>query len=531
MWLRLEPGDTLRIVEERETNIVCQERHVSRLEAQIQSVRAQTEVTRQFATHSPSLPSPIRRLPNELLVEILSFECGPIRFFTRTGYKIPIYDNRGLLHSYASNRIFELLAVCTHWRDIIVFTPTLWSNLSLHLDYPSNFGRKVLTTLEKLLRRSAGAPLTLVLGGVFDSSYRGKEFFSALAHHSHRWQSFAWSVFWAEDTEMYDVAPQSLPLLQSLEVGYRLSSFVTSSILNWTNLSEIILGTFDDKSELPWSQITKLGLIEKGIDPQLYRALGCFPNVQTLSIRFSDLPFRNGKTLIPIVDLERLHTFTISNILLPCSDVFVALFSSLTAHMLTTLSLSAVDLRVNERSSSLPLDSVTSFLLRSRCRLLHLTLENFHLKEDELVSLLQLTPFLVTLRIMEPNPPQDASQSDRKKCNILTEGLLHQLIGLECTPKDGENPSDSPTLLLPNLERLYITVNGATFEDQSFARMVKSRWIPKSSMSEVEMKCLRFVEVKLRGRRMDDIARKELDSVRKAGMVVSLLDEVEEARS
>ncbi|KAK7462282.1 hypothetical protein VKT23_007882 [Stygiomarasmius scandens] len=423
------------------------------------------------------------------------------------------------------------MAVSVHWRGIILSTPAFWSDLSVCLN--SNFkddshglgsSNKALATLEKLLERSAAAPLTLVLSGVFDDLQCTREFLNALARHSDRWEAFSWLAYsparlGSDEIVNCDVDIHNLSQLQSLEIRYRYPTFLTKPLLGSTNLHKVTLGNFYDAFlELPQLQITTLCLTEGGYDPQPCRALYHFPNVENLSIQISEIPTISPTTL-SVVMFEKLHTLSVFDSFSANSDMLVAILNSLTAPALTTLSLSAVDLTLN--CSSLAPSTITAFLQRSKCTLLHLSLKNLYLEEDELVSLLHFVPLLVTLHITEPTLPQDL-EGDTSKFHVVSDKLLHKLrVNLKCISEaDTENPLDPPSIsiLLPNLERLYLTVNGSVFDKKSFARMVDSRRLPRTGPNGVSfnqivnIKCLRVVELSFRRYVLDPIARKETDN-------------------
>ncbi|KAF9003247.1 hypothetical protein BDQ17DRAFT_1192165, partial [Cyathus striatus] len=78
------------------------------IQARLSNIRSYNEV--QLA-----LISPIRRLPDELLVEIFAY--------VQEG-KISIFQNlRG--------QIWDLQYVCVHWRNLVLNTPLLWSSFEL----------------------------------------------------------------------------------------------------------------------------------------------------------------------------------------------------------------------------------------------------------------------------------------------------------------------------------------------------------------------------------------------------------------
>ncbi|KIK69350.1 hypothetical protein GYMLUDRAFT_152449, partial [Collybiopsis luxurians FD-317 M1] len=117
---------------------------ISRLENQLQSLRARQESAQKKAAALRSLFAPIRRLPNELLIHIFDYVC----------------DNAPNPRWYElSDAPFSLSAVCSRWRSLCLSHPKMWSKLAVNC----NKGSKIGTAVDLYLERSKHQLLTLRL--------------------------------------------------------------------------------------------------------------------------------------------------------------------------------------------------------------------------------------------------------------------------------------------------------------------------------------------------------------------------------
>ncbi|KAJ7479779.1 hypothetical protein FB451DRAFT_1556612 [Mycena latifolia] len=190
---------------------------------------------------------PFLRLPNEITAEI----------FTQF---LPPYPKRPPLVGPLSPSF--LCQICRHWRDVAVSTPSLWSALSLYLeyDYVERYEQQ-LYLLETWLERSGNCPLSIALEITADESIG--RFIEATVRHSARWQHMTLLL---PNSDLH-LIKGDMPRLRSLTFGPNQESYDSEPIPEPTvlfdqapNLVTIELDRFFNPFciILPWSQITSL---------------------------------------------------------------------------------------------------------------------------------------------------------------------------------------------------------------------------------------------------------------------------------
>ncbi|KAJ7058316.1 hypothetical protein C8F01DRAFT_1147844 [Mycena amicta] len=120
--------------------------------------------------HRSARVSFIRRLPSELLAEIIEIYVGfpdDEQFFGENYSRLT--PGKLELTRLAKRNLLELAKVCFRWREVVMGTPKLWSNISVNIrSWPMNpFVRTTsLSLISASLARSGDHPLTIRL---FDS--------------------------------------------------------------------------------------------------------------------------------------------------------------------------------------------------------------------------------------------------------------------------------------------------------------------------------------------------------------------------
>ncbi|KIK62062.1 hypothetical protein GYMLUDRAFT_562989 [Collybiopsis luxurians FD-317 M1] len=115
-----------------------------------------------------SLISPVRRLPEDILVEIFLLyiqDCGTVQGEERRTYFLTLSEERRV---FSPN--FTLSSVCSLWRRVVFSRPTFWSSFALDLGLLGAYeGKsKITAVLSECLSRSANARLSLYME--FDDS-------------------------------------------------------------------------------------------------------------------------------------------------------------------------------------------------------------------------------------------------------------------------------------------------------------------------------------------------------------------------
>ncbi|KIK62065.1 hypothetical protein GYMLUDRAFT_563052 [Collybiopsis luxurians FD-317 M1] len=131
-----------------------------------------------------SLFAPVRRLPEDVLVEIFSLyiQDSGIRRGERT-YSLTLSRQHRI-----SSPCFTLSRVCSFWQKVVFSRPAFWSSFSLNT---TDLRResKVMTILSECLSRSANAPLSLYIRpGNVDDSLVQKNAFNLFLEQAGRWE-------------------------------------------------------------------------------------------------------------------------------------------------------------------------------------------------------------------------------------------------------------------------------------------------------------------------------------------------------
>ncbi|KAK0452601.1 hypothetical protein EV421DRAFT_2031166 [Armillaria borealis] len=179
---------------------------IDRLDTALEELQALRDMMREVSKEFPSTLAPIRRLPSDVLRSVFretqsdldgrGSSCWPTIKFT--------HDT------------LTLAQVCASWRDIVVSSPELWSDIKI--TFPSltvdNPGRSPL--LKTILPLSGQLPLDIRLVSDGDtSSGEAIEAFSSLLRERHRWRSASLKLP-LDLLEQLRASSGKLPCLESL---------------------------------------------------------------------------------------------------------------------------------------------------------------------------------------------------------------------------------------------------------------------------------------------------------------------------
>ncbi|THU78164.1 hypothetical protein K435DRAFT_876935 [Dendrothele bispora CBS 962.96] len=236
--------------------------HLHRLQAAVDAMVAKADQLKRLLSMKQSLMAPIRKLPDDILT--LIFELCP-------------FDITGLRKKSPA-----FMDVCSHWRDVVLSSPTVWSFFSI-----SSSSRMRSFNLQ--LDRSRACPLNVDVGlkgtdiyYMVGSRTSPFQLFGVLVQHSYRWKSFALRVKQNMDT---DQAMRLTQRLRSIHDLSQLKSFTyysecpldkeaISNILKAAvNLENLALPCFphDVESSFSLSNITRLEVLiwNNNADPAL----------------------------------------------------------------------------------------------------------------------------------------------------------------------------------------------------------------------------------------------------------------------
>jgi len=155
-----------------------------------------------------TLLSPVRRLPPELLGEIFRY-CLPQNYHEKGAHKAVMLPSH----------------VCKHWRDVALSTPTLWTNVVLHVTNETFESRAALVTT--WFARSGGLPLSFTLSGRENLL----PILAFLLQYCNRWQYINLCVP-SETLRCLEAAKGHLQRLETvrLDFGYRDTSYSVERI-------------------------------------------------------------------------------------------------------------------------------------------------------------------------------------------------------------------------------------------------------------------------------------------------------------
>ncbi|KAF9255504.1 hypothetical protein L218DRAFT_334140 [Marasmius fiardii PR-910] len=419
-----------------------------------------------------SLLSPIHRLPPEILANVFAYSSRPME----------------ILQFGVIPDVVLLSMVCVRWREVVLSTPSLWSNIQM------DFGAWVDGTLdaytvsyiqlplavnmvEMFLERSRPAPLTLKFG--FPSTVvcpRVGVLLEVLCRVSERWRSLDITL----GSDLLDHRKLgSIPNLPSLEhLDLRLfevdhidritNFFAHCPSLTSLSLSPMALEYFP-LIHLPWQQIKKLQLYSTDDFESVIEACSALEWLELREVR----GFRDTEII----------SSSIKTLLVQGNDT-LDLLSSLRNVSFPTLS----TLDLSGATMWKPKD-FADFLDRSSCNITRLKIRPpYGTSDADLIPFLRLLPSLQTLHIVDDaeralHAGEFASETIVVTRNLFKEFSAHQ------------NHFHRPPFL-PRLTDLTLTVCRDRLDKEAFVDAVRSRWLPdKAYAFESGVDCLQSVSV------------------------------------
>ncbi|KAL0565433.1 hypothetical protein V5O48_016590 [Marasmius crinis-equi] len=413
-----------------------------------------------------SLLSPIRRLPPEILGQILIFAAEKNVF------------SKPARSCWDSSR---LSAVSSLWRDVALETAEVWSRLVVEFPVDPNYSSSLLQAVETHLERSRGAA-TLYYELCVDHSLRtyvgpafahSREIIRTLFTQAARISSiclavscmYSWGLLGSISGAFMDGLRSSgpaehAPCLASLHLVELLvpEEEEEEEGLSPDDSREDVVWDFFPQSEFPCLQITTLHF-----DPiaaaALIQAFTFFPNVVDLDIGLS-APRRTENTEIRLLPgetyiiLRRLESLTMRNISLGtnnCLEQASHVFNRLDAPKLRRLAISRnsfmnhrQELPPSSTTTSRLVDSIAALLTRSKPLLLGYSCLGVAFSPSDIPRLLNALPSSLEELAIEDN-------SVVRGRRILTDQALNML---RC---QSEGSSTSPSLF-PRLCSLNLSL-------------------------------------------------------------------------
>lgn len=198
--------------------------NIERLKAELQAAEKDHELLESQINACYSLISLPRRLPDDVLREIF-FRCLPT-------------DGNAILYPNTPPLIFT--RICSHWRQVALTTPVLWSTIHIPVIREEVDGRLFTTSspmtpdqvLQRVierasiisgwLQRSGAAPLCISISAIRDDHYRNPpqalfdEYIKSLRPFSMRWKSISLRGTHDSYKSLASVVEADVPSLESL---------------------------------------------------------------------------------------------------------------------------------------------------------------------------------------------------------------------------------------------------------------------------------------------------------------------------
>ncbi|KAF7348595.1 F-box domain-containing protein [Mycena venus] len=458
--------------------------------AQLQSILnrmvANREVLQYHADACSSVSAPIRRLPDDLLLQI--FRVGlwsQLQFPTQEKEWSNIVSREQMLDHWRLRRaliaplyvhIRRLAQVCASWRDLVLGSPILWSAIELDFDYlgPAPESRdieRVVQLTTSALERSADAPLQIYVRSRDFGYYTDGSVLDLLSRHSNRWKIVK---IWAgphphhfKNFKCLAPAMGNLPLLETLHISGLPTDCDFFEVA--PRLTELTLeDPIPVHAKLPWGQLQAISYTRLYPEdlPTVISQLSYCPQITRLAFYMLHIPDIQDWPIIPAF-VSNVDTFVVKFTVVAGDAqetvIIDAFLESITLRRCKTLHLETEC--KGKDSYPLPWPPSAFLALSSRSAfhdtLLTLEILNLEISATQLLECLSGLPRLEALLVSDPNHWPNSHTAD---VFLVNDVLLR---GLTSTP-------DSGLLLVPRLHsfdcRTYMQ-----FEDNSYLNFIASR--------------------------------------------------------
>ncbi|KAE9401164.1 hypothetical protein BT96DRAFT_974930 [Gymnopus androsaceus JB14] len=455
-----------QILADGEKDLETYSSEISLLQSELLLIEKKKERLKDQLEGCRSLLAPIRRVPDDILGTVFSNLC-----------------NVGPDTEEIQSAAFRLSTVCSHWRSIILATPSLWATIAFSFPLERSSAAKLV---QLHLERSKAALLDLSISTGWEelspanmAEQQNHPAFLALIEQSHRWLKI---VIGGKNAYTFlQGGASSYPALRSLEIRSGQLRPPTLAPPAMRQLSSLTLRGFSVSSGLsfPWSQLTRLVLDINSIK-KISDFLSLCTNLDSLEMKLDfsfqgvreDLPAMNGniKTLrLSLAEWEDGHG----------EESIERVFTTLVLPGLTSMHIE-VDPKYPLIHSPGP--SIAAFLKRSRFNLTVLSLTYVYISDDELLSLLRDMPSVVDLKANSESMVFPVTPTFISSLHAFRQPHSH------CS---------SP--LLPNLERISLLARtDVDFDEVAFVEMITSRWVPNQAYAkEIGVVCLQRAELHL----------------------------------
>ncbi|KAJ6507761.1 hypothetical protein C8R47DRAFT_1099485 [Mycena vitilis] len=359
-------------IEKADQNIWAIEEELERLKRALNAHSARRRELQEFELKQRSMLSALRKLPNELLVQIF-LAC-------REDTVLGVGELR-----FASSWI--MTRVCGLWREVAISTPSLWAVIDVSRwskGYTSE--RCLIQLLTQQIQWSGAVPLTLQWEQPKTLSEEGRQsMLELLLSVAHRWRD-ANLVLSHQDYADVFKHQRSFPLLHKLGLSRTEPSSREYTFPACPLLRDLALPPQPslERLDFPWAQLRtcRFSASPPGDVLALIRLM---PNLVEASIdRTRNIQHQDHHTETTSPTLQRLS---------------IALYGDGTEDLLRALLAPALQHLVVENSHLGP--ELHGFLVRSRCTLTSLRLRYIKLPGPMLLDILASTPDLTQLAVLD----------------------------------------------------------------------------------------------------------------------------------
>ncbi|KAK7058492.1 hypothetical protein VNI00_002126 [Paramarasmius palmivorus] len=370
----------------------------------LRELQNRRDTLRQEVQRRESWLAPIRRLPVEVLQEVFANACLGNG---RTGFSLAItseveddycescespecrHCEPPKLWKNTVTTLFSLSQVCSHWRSIAIGTPSLWASLWLDVN---GMDEEHADLVDLYLQRSAQYPLKIALvegdGDGYDIGETGCDMLHSVVQQLYRCREFHYKADTYNLINLIDepFRPQALPLLTTFSDQVDADSHVDQWLWDLIKVAPNLVNV-----SVEW--FTRLDRFPKSL-----RNL-------TIKGQRDNISFVQTIPQLPNLVSLNLDDFSPWEI-----DVRGILFSSVSLPFLSSLDISTDGPTVYDPVIG-DLGALRALIKRSGCSLKELTLDVEPYSSGALISLLELQPSLVWLKLKVRVPPK-ASPAD-----------------------------------------------------------------------------------------------------------------------
>jgi hypothetical protein len=464
---------------------------------------------------SQSLLSPIRRICDDVLSEILLWSNTQITI-TDQHVKIPA---------------ISLSKVCSSWRRLVADRMIFWSDVCIRIQNgdPSSSQQNLIS---KVFDRSGTAKLNLKIRL---SDKVTTAFVSVLQTHSDRWNVLELEClpeFIIQCFRTVSVFPSLTHA--NLEVRFTRNVALPAPdgvltvqaprLRSFTLLKRS--GKYDKlQVEIPWAQMKQISLGVTGM-AEFFDALRQCSALEEAELSFTYRATPVSGPFEPV--LSNISTLSMQ-IIDGCEhEAIASCFRTLATPALTTLRVWAEPGGVAHYEPEWHISDFASFITRSGCALSTLILQDICISDSTIISVLGLVSTLTHLKIQEPYLKlfkyQDSESKDYK-ISAITDSLLQflQIKSMKSFYRSSVSTTTAYTPSLPHLEVLDLDGKGA--EDKlsiaAFKKMLWSRWRCGESKSDSRAS-LKSVRLCVWDQSITDGHRSEFTALQRLGMRVDV---------